>query len=47
MKLIVNCPESEIDSYLETIKTDLSQGLISRHSSRIKNWKIIEGESNE
>ena len=47
MKLTINCPESEIDSYLEMIKTDLSEGYVSGHSSRIKNWKIIEGESNE
>jgi hypothetical protein len=47
MKLTIKCPELEIGKYLQDIAQDLSEGYISGHSSQDKNWKIVEGESNE
>jgi len=39
VKLIVNCPESDMDMYLQTVKIKLNEGYISGHDSQDKNWK--------
>ena len=40
MKLIVNCPESDMDIYLQTVKIKINEGYISGHDSQDKNWKM-------
>ena len=39
MKLIVNCPESDMETYLEIIKVKISEGYTSGHDSQDKYWK--------